>query len=115
MLKNWFYKLIILFISAALSFGVFFTGFQMPVLAVSGEETAEEEIDSKHLQFVGRLYAVVTRQMHADEEEKLKLAKSLDDGIVALAHLPVTAQYLKIRKSASFPCDCRGSTSEYPD
>lgn len=85
MLKNRFYKLIILVITAALSFGVFFTGFQMPVLAAPGEETetAEEEIDPKHLQFVGRLYAVVTRQMHADEEEKRELAESLKGGISA--------------------------------
>ena len=50
---------------------------------VDDTEAVEEEIDPKHIEFVRRLYAIVTRQMHADNEEKLELAKSLEGGISA--------------------------------
>ena len=54
---------------------------------VDDTEAVEEEIDPKHIEFVRRLYAIVTRQMHADNEEKLELAKSLEGGISAAAFL----------------------------
>ncbi len=56
--------------------------FSSNVLAVTFVEgTDYEEIDEDHILFVRRLYAVVTRQMHADEDEIRNLAKKLDDGI----------------------------------
>lgn len=56
--------------------------FSSNVLAVTSVEgTDDEEIDEDHILFVRRLYAVVTRQMHADENEIRDLAKKLDDGI----------------------------------
>jgi len=78
-------RLFSLFLATVMAFGVFSVCFSVPVMAApdEGELQTEDEIDPKHLQFVGRLYAVVTRQMHADEEEKRALARSLDDGISA--------------------------------
>ncbi|MBR3248064.1 MAG: L,D-transpeptidase family protein [Clostridiales bacterium] len=83
--KNSFCKVFSIFLITVLTVCAFNTGLSVPVMAASGDEaeTAEEEIDPRHLQFVGRLYAVVTRQMHADEEEKLELARSLKGGISA--------------------------------
>ena len=86
MRNNRFLKLIALILTAATSLLLFYSGYKVPVLADTNDKagTSEEEaIDPKHLQFVGRLYAVVTRQMHADEEEKIRLAQSLDEGISA--------------------------------
>lgn len=41
----------------------------------------EEDIDEQYYKFVGRLYAIVTRQTYADPEEKKELAASLKGGI----------------------------------
>lgn len=63
----------------------------------------DEEIDAGHILFVRRLYAVVTRQMHADEEEIYKLARSLDGGISAaydvMYHFYFSDQYRSLGQS----------------
>ena len=49
----------------------------------SAEPVIEEEIDEEYFKFVGRLYAIVTRESYADPDEKSELAKSLKGGIPA--------------------------------
>ena len=64
---------------------VFYFGNSIPVIALDDipEVVVDEDIDEKYFQFVGRLYAIVTREMHADEVEKTELARSLSGGISA--------------------------------
>ncbi len=84
--------------------------FSMPgdgagVVAATPEayEVTEEEIDEMYFKFVGRLYAIVTRQMHADEEEKTELARSLDGGISAaykvMYHFYFSDEYRALKQS----------------
>lgn len=86
MSKNRFLKLICLFLTVFSVLSVFSSS--VPVIALDDASTAdesaeEEDIDPMYFKFVGRLYAIVTRQMHADESEKHDLAKSLKGGISA--------------------------------
>ena len=80
MLKNRLFKLFCLLLTV---FSVLsFFGSNVPVIALDDADTTEdvaeeEDIDPMYFKFVGRLYAIVTRQMHADETEKHDLAKSL--------------------------------------
>ena len=84
MRRNFFVKVISLFLTATTFLFLFYKVAPSYVYADTTDNIEnEEEIDPKHMQFVVRLYAVVTRQMHADEEEKIRLAQSLDEGISA--------------------------------
>ena len=69
----------------------------------TGEYADEEEIDPLYLKFVGRLYAIVTRQDHADEQEKTELAKSLKGGLPAagsvLFHFYFSDEYRALNQS----------------
>ena len=82
-MKNRLIKLICLVMAAVSS--VFYFGNSIPVIALDDipEVVVDEDIDEKYFQFVGRLYAIVTREMHADEVEKTELARSLSGGISA--------------------------------
>ena len=75
MRRNFFVKVISLFLTATTFLFLFYKVAPSYVYADTTDNIEnEEEIDPKHMQFVIRLYAVVTRQMHADEEEKIRLA-----------------------------------------
>ena len=67
------------------------------------EYSEDEEIDPLYLKFVGRLYAIVTRQDHADEEEKKELARSLKGGLPAagsvLFHFYFSDEYRALNQS----------------
>lgn len=86
MIKNLVSKCICLLLTAVSTMVIFSDG--VIVSAVGSESNdqnvvAEEDIDPKHIQFVTRLYAIVTRQDHADEQEKMELAASLTGGLQA--------------------------------
>jgi hypothetical protein len=105
MLKRIALKLITLVLAVVTVLSMAVNAAPVPVIADSfdEDELTEEDIDPKHIQFVGRLYAIVTRQMHADEEEKLKLAKSLDNGISAaydvMFHFYFSDEYKELGQS----------------
>ena len=69
----------------------------------SAETVVEEEIDEEYFKFVGRLYAIVTRQSYADPDEKYELAKSLKGGISAaydvLYHFYFSEEYKELAVS----------------
>lgn len=85
MIKNCFVKIASVVLLAASVAGVFDVG--TPVYAEETTEVTEtaehKEISPEHLKFVGRLYTVINRQDICDQEEKKKLAESLDEGISA--------------------------------
>jgi len=86
MLKKLLRKCICLLLTAVSTVVIFSDGVVVSALdgeVENQEVVAEEDIDPKHIQFVTRLYAIVTRQDHADEQEKLELATSLKGGLQA--------------------------------
>ena len=91
--------------------------------SITGTETCvdEENIDPLYLKFVGRLYAIVTRQDHADEQEKLELARSLKGGLPAagsvLFHFYFSDEYRALNQSdEAFVEDLyRGCYARYSD
>ena len=106
MCKKLYLKIFCLLLTAATVLCLYDGGMKGTVEAASPEEaevTEEEEIDEKYYQFVGRLYAIVTRQMHADAEEKTELARSLDGGISAaydvMYHFYFSKEYKDLKQS----------------
>ena len=104
MIKTRFIKFICLLLTAVTSITLFNDGIAVSALdgaAGAGQITEEEEIDPKYIQFVTRLYAVVTRQDHADEEEKMELARSLKGGLqaayVVMYHFYFSDEYYALR------------------
>ena len=86
MLKKNFLKIVCFILCMSAVFCLFDGAKVSPVLADDSVENGaaeDEDIDPLYFRFVGRLYAIVTRQMHADEDEKYELAKSLKGGISA--------------------------------
>ena len=86
MMKNCFYRIISLVLVIAAVFCLLEGSIDSSVSADITDDAGtseQEEIDAKYILFVRRLYSIVLRQMHADEDEIEDLAKSLDDGISA--------------------------------
>lgn len=103
-IKFVFYKFICLVLTAVTAFIAFDTGITVSATDMDVDLTQwEEDVDPKHYLFVGRLYATVTRQMCADEEEKLELAKKLKGGINAaeevLFHFYFSDEYHNLHQS----------------
>ena len=86
MMKNCFYRIVSLVLVIAAVFCLLEGSIDSSVSADITDDAGtseQEEIDAKYILFVRRLYSIVLRQMHADEDEIEDLAKSLDDGISA--------------------------------
>ena len=86
MMKNCFYRIISLIMVIAAVFCLLEGSTDSNVSADITDDAGvseQEEVDTKYILFVRRLYSIVLRQMHAEEEEIEDLAKSLDDGISA--------------------------------
>ncbi len=69
MLKSRVNKVICMLLAAVSTLFVFNDGIAVYAFDDAADtEIIEEDIDPKHIEFVTRLYAIVTRQDHADEQ-----------------------------------------------